>query len=218
MKSISLDEQQLKPIVHEVINEVIEQMRFGPIRVGVSNRHVHLSQQDYQLLFPNIPLKSKKTLYQPGQYAAEQTVSLEGPKGRIDNVRILGPLRSRSQVEISRTDARNLGINAPLRMSGDLDDSAPVRLISPYAEIELTQGVIVAQRHIHMSPLDALIHQVKQGDKIKVSVKGGNREMVFDDVVIRISETMKLEFHIDTDEANAADISNPNAVVTRVWP
>lgn len=146
---------------------------------------------------------------QPDQYAAEQTLTLVGPKGKLEKVRLLGPLRSASQVEVSRTDARTLGITAPLRMSGDLQGTPGVRLVSPFAELEITSGVIVAQRHIHMSPLDALILNVSHGDKVSVAIKGDERRLIFDNVAVRVSPDMRLEMHIDTDEANAAGADNP---------
>lgn len=161
---------------------------------------------------PNRP-SAKKALLQPGQYAAEQTVTLAGPKGQLKKVRLLGPLRSISQVEISRTDARTLGIAAPLRMSGDLQGTPGIRLISPFAELELASGVIVAQRHIHMSPLDALIFRVAHGDTVSVAIEGSERRLIFDNVAIRVSPDMRLEMHIDTDEANAAGADDPHTFV-----
>lgn len=164
---------------------------------------------------PNRP-SAKKALLQPGQYAAEQTVTLAGPKGQLKKVRLLGPLRSISQVEISRTDARTLGIAAPLRMSGDLQGTPGIRLISPFAELELASGVIVAQRHIHMSPLDALIFRVAHGDTVSVAIEGNERRLIFDNVAIRVSPDMRLEMHIDTDEANAAGADDPHTFASLV--
>lgn len=161
---------------------------------------------------------AKKALLQPGQYAAEQTVTLVGPKGQLKNVRLLGPLRSVSQVEISRTDARTLGIAAPLRMSGNLKGTPGIRLVSPFGELELSSGVIVAQRHIHMSPLDALILRVSHGDRVSVAIEGDERGLIFNNVAIRVSPDMRLEMHIDTDEANAAGADNPQAFARLVGP
>ncbi|WP_337263766.1 MULTISPECIES: phosphate propanoyltransferase [unclassified Serratia (in: enterobacteria)] len=205
-----------KALLEPVVSKILDEMRLRPIPLGVSNRHVHLSQQDYQRLFPQQPLVEKKALLQPGQYAAEQSITLVGPKGSLHNVRILGPLRKRSQVEISRSDARVLGIAAPLRMSGDLDNTPGIRLVSPFADLELENGAMVAQRHIHMSPLDALIYRVQHGERVQVAVHGGGRRLVFDDVAIRVSPQMRLELHIDTDEANAAGVDNPGAFATLV--
>ena len=209
-----MDKQQLETTVAKVLDE----MRERPIPLGISNRHIHLCAEDYGRLFPNHPISEKKELRQPGQYAAEQTVTLVGPKGQLKNVRLLGPLRNTSQVEISRTDARTLGIAAPLRMSGNIQGTPGVRLVSPFAELDLASGVIVAQRHIHMSPLDALILRVSHGDKVSVAINGDERRLIFDNVAVRVSPDMRLEMHIDTDEANAAGADNPQAFATLVSP
>ncbi|ENG2553507.1 TPA: phosphate propanoyltransferase [Citrobacter farmeri] len=209
-----MDKQLLETTVSKVLNE----LRDRPIPLGVSNRHVHLSAEDYSRLFPGHPISEKKGLLQPGQYAAEQTVTLVGPKGQLKNVRLLGPLRSTSQVEISRTDARTLGIAAPLRMSGNLKGTPGILLVSPFGEVELPSGVIVAQRHIHMSPLDALILRVAHGDSVSVAIEGTDRRLIFDNVAVRVSPDMRLEMHIDTDEANAAGADDANAFVTLVTP
>ncbi|AST80511.1 TPA: phosphate propanoyltransferase [Citrobacter freundii] len=209
-----MDKQLLETTVSKVLNE----LRDRPIPLGVSNRHIHLSAEDYSRLFPGHPISEKKGLLQPGQYAAEQTVTLVGPKGQLKNVRLLGPLRSTSQVEISRTDARTLGIAAPLRMSGNLKGTPGIRLVSPFGEVELPSGVIVAQRHIHMSPLDALILRVAHGDSVSVAIEGTDRRLIFDNVAVRVSPDMRLEMHIDTDEANAAGADDANAFVTLVTP
>lgn len=209
-----MDKQLLETTVSKVLNE----LRDRPIPLGVSNRHIHLNAEDYARLFPGHPISEKKGLLQPGQYAAEQTVTLVGPKGQLKNVRLLGPLRSTSQVEISRTDARTLGIAAPLRMSGNLKGTPGIRLVSPFGEVELPSGVIVAQRHIHMSPLDALILRVAHGDSVSVAIGGTDRRLIFDNVAVRVSPDMRLEMHIDTDEANAAGADDANAFVTLVTP
>lgn len=206
-----------KELLQSTVRKVLDEMRQRPIPLGVSNRHIHLSAQDYERLFPGHPI-SEKALLQPGQYAAEQTVTLVGPKGQLNNVRLLGPLRSVSQVEISRTDARTLGIAAPLRMSGNLKGTPGIRLVSPFGELELPSGVIVAQRHIHMSPLDALILKVSHGDRVSVAIEGDERGLIFNNVAIRVSPDMRLEIHIDTDEANAAGADNPQAFARLVGP
>ncbi|WP_264779194.1 phosphate propanoyltransferase [Escherichia fergusonii] len=198
-----------KQLLETAVGKVLEEMRERPIPLGISNRHIHLSVQDFAHLFPGQSISVKKALMQPDQYAAAQTLTLVGPKGKLEKVRLLGPLRSASQVEVSRTDARTLGITAPLRMSGDLQGTPGVRLVSPFAELEITSGVIVAQRHIHMSPLDALILNVSHGDKVSVAIKGDERRLIFDNVAVRVSPDMRLEMHIDTDEANAAGADNP---------
>ncbi|MBV8041395.1 phosphate propanoyltransferase [Pluralibacter sp.] len=205
-----------KQLLETTVSKVLDEMRKRPIPLGVSSRHIHLSAKDYARLFPDQPISEKKALLQPGQYAADQTVTLAGPRGELKNVRLLGPLRNVSQVEISRTDARTLGIAAPLRMSGNLSGTPGVRLISPYAELDLTSGVIVAQRHLHMSPLDALILRVAHGDSVSVAIEGDARRLIFDNVAVRVSPDMRLEMHIDTDEANAAGADNPQAFATLV--
>lgn len=203
-----------KQTLQETVSQILDEMRERPIPLGVSSRHIHLSTADYLRLFPEQPISEKKPLMQPGQFAAEQVVTLEGPKGKLHNVRLLGPLRNASQVEISRTDARTLGITAPLRMSGDLSGTPGIRLISPFAELEITSGVIVAQRHIHMSPLDALIYGVTHGDKVAVAIEGDERGLIFENVAVRVSPDMRLEMHIDTDEANAAGADSPDVFAT----
>ncbi len=197
--------------VKQAVCNVLAEMRERPIPVGISNRHLHLSQHDYDCLFPNQAMSVRKELMQPGQYAAEQTVTLVGPKGKLERVRILGPVRSTTQVEISKTDARTLGIPAPIRLSGDLKETPGIKLVSEMGEVSLTQGVIVAVRHIHMSPLDALLFGVTHGDSVSIAIEGTPRRTVFEEVSIRVSPDMVLEMHLDTDEANAADADNPNA-------
>ncbi len=197
--------------VKQAVSNVLAEMRERPIPVGISNRHLHLCQHDYDALFPNTAMSVKKELQQPGQYAADQTVTLVGPKGKLERVRILGPVRSKTQVEISKTDARTLGIPAPIRLSGDLKQTPGIKLVSEMGEVSLYEGVIVALRHIHMSPLDALLFGVKHGDSVSIEIHGTPRKTVFEDVSIRVSPDMVLEMHLDTDEANAADADNPKA-------
>jgi len=198
-------------IVRQAVDNIFDEMRQRPIPVGISNRHIHLCKTDFNALFPGRDLTIKKRLLQPDQYAAEEMVTVCGPKGKIERVRILGPLRRQTQVEISATDARTIGIKAPLRLSGKLTGTPGVRLISPFGEVVLKQGTLVALRHIHMSPFDALIYGLSEGDSVKVSIEGSQRKAIFDDVAIRIDSNMVLEMHIDTDEANAADLSNQSA-------
>lgn len=197
--------------IKQAVNVVVKEIRQRPIPFGVSNRHVHLSEKDYRVLFPNQPLTIQKPLRQPGQFAAEQTVTLVGPKGILKKVRILGPLREESQIELSRTDARALGIPAPLCLSGKLAGTPGIKLISSYGELIIDHGVMVAWRHVHMSPFDALIYGVKHGDKVQVAIHSKSRKTVFDDVSVRVSPDMVLELHVDTDEANAAGADEPAA-------
>lgn len=184
----------------------------GKVPVGVSNRHIHLSQEHLELLFgPGYELTVRNPLSQTGQYAAEETLTIEGPKSSIKNVRILGPVRKETQVEISRTDAFTLGLKPPVRDSGHLQDSPGLKLIGPKATLELDKGVIIAQRHIHMNEADAEAFGVKDKDIVSVRV-GGERGLIFDNVLVRVRSDFVLEMHIDTDEANAAMLGNGQMV------
>lgn len=155
-----------------------------------------------QLFGENYQLTPKFELSQPGQFAAEETVVIAGPKGSIERVRILGPARSLSQVEVSWTDAMKLGIKPPLRISGDIQGSSPVTLIGPKGSVVLNEGLIIAQAHIHMSPEDSAKFNVMDGQSVQIKVEG-IRPIILSNVVIRVSERYRLEMHIDTDEANA---------------
>lgn len=177
-----------------------------PIPVGVSARHIHLSQTDLEVLFgKGAQLTVFKELSQPGQYAANEKVDVVTEKGTFKGVRVLGPTRKQTQVEIALTDALKLRIAPPIRDSGNLNASEKCKLIGPCGEVELPEGVIVALRHVHMTPEDAEAFGVK--DKEMVSVKFcGERGLIFDQVLIRVNKDFRLEMHIDTDEANAAKI------------
>lgn len=178
------------------------------VPVGISARHVHLSQTDLQVLFGSgHALQPKKELSQPGQFAAEEQVTVVGPKGKLERVRVLGPVRSATQVELAMTDAMKLGIKAPVRMSGDLAGSPGCKLIGPAGELELSQGVIVAARHIHMAGDQAEAYGLHDGDRVSVRVQSA-RPCVWGDVIIRAGKGHDLEMHIDTDEANSALLSN----------
>ncbi len=183
------------------------------IVVGVSNRHVHLSKEDLEVLFgKGYQLTPVKDLRQPGQFAAKETVTIVGPKGAIENVRVLGPIRKETQVEISRTDAFKLGLNPPVRDSGDLDGTPGIVIVGPAGVVVKNKGVILAKRHIHMHPKDAQHYGVKDKDIVKVIVEKGERRLIFDDVLVRVREDFALEFHVDTDEANAAMLNNGDLV------
>ncbi|HUT62395.1 MAG TPA: phosphate propanoyltransferase [Anaerolineae bacterium] len=177
------------------------------IPIGVSVRHVHLSNKDLQTLYGTgaVPHPVKE-LYQPGTYAAQETVGLIGPKMRLlERVRILGPLRDRTQVELAKTDAIFLGVDAPFRLSGDIKGSAPITIIGPQGVLQLNEGCIRAMRHIHMNQKEAEYFGLKDGDLVKLRV-GGPTAVTFENVVIRIGENIRLEVHLDTDEGNVADI------------
>lgn len=173
--------------------------------VETSARHVHLSAADLETLFgAGASLTHKKDLSQPGQFACEERVTLIGPKKTIPNVIILGPERSATQVELSFTDARTLGITPPVRESGDLAGSAPCKIVGPAGEIEIKEGAIIAKRHIHMTPADAERFGVRDKQIVRVRLDGEGRSTVYGDVVVRVSPKFALAMHIDTDEANAA--------------
>jgi putative phosphotransacetylase len=178
------------------------------IPVGVSVRHVHLCQKDLEILFgKGAKLNPMRELYQPGTFAAKETVGLVGPRMRmLEKVRILGPLRDRTQVEIAKTDAIYLGVDAPLRISGDIKGSAPITLVGPVGSIDLPEGCIRAMRHIHMNPKEAEYFGLRNGDKVKLRV-GGEGAVVFENMVVRIGDNLKLEVHLDTDEGNVANIT-----------
>ena len=187
-------------IVSAVIKEIKEKLF---VEVEASGRHVHLSQQDLDTLFgAGYQLTPVKDLSQPGQYACKERVTITGPKGPIKNVVILGPVRKASQVEVSLTDALALGIKVPVRMSGDIAGTPGVTITNGDRTIELKEGLIVAQRHLHITPEDAIKFNVSDGEIIKVKVFG-ERPVIFDDLAVRVSKDFHTDVHIDYDEANA---------------
>ncbi|WP_127583874.1 phosphate propanoyltransferase [Paenibacillus koleovorans] len=176
------------------------------IPVGVSGRHLHLNAADLAALFgEGYELKPLKPLSQPGQYAAEETVSIQGPKGRIDHVRVLGPVRKASQIEVSRTDTYTLGVQPPVRESGSIEGTPGMTVIGPRGKVELKQGVIVAARHIHFHTKEAEAWGIQDKARLRVRLNG-ERPLVFEDVIARVSDQFALDLHIDTDEANAAGV------------
>ena len=182
------------------------------VGIGISNKHMHLSEADLQTLFgAGAKLTPYKELLQPGQYAAEEKVDLVGPKNTFKGIRIIGPTRAQTQVEISLTDARALGIDVPVRESGVLEGSPGAKLVGPAGEVEIEFGVIAALRHIHLSPSQAEEAGLKDKDLVDVQVYG-TRPLIFQDVLIRSGDAHVKEFHIDTDEANAAGAANGNEI------
>ena len=181
----------------------------GLVPVGVSNRHIHLTKADLAVLFgEGYELTPLKDLSQPGQFACKETLTLVGPSLRpIENVRVLGPLRGKSQVEISATDCYVLKVKPPVRESGNGVGSAGVTIVGPKGVVQLKEGCIIANRHIHMSPSDAASFRVKDGDTVTVDVEGKRRTRWYD-VQVRVSPDFRLEMHVDTDDANAAGIGN----------
>ena len=187
------------------LREVLTHLRdYVSIPIGISNRHIHLSEEDFQLLFPGQEVEILKELTQPGFYAAQQTVTLVGSRGRLEKVRLLTPLRKQTQVELSATDARTIGLAAPIRLSGQLADAIEIEIRSAAASIK-RPAAIIAKRHIHMNPRDAQLLDLSAGDQVKIVIDTPERRTIYDDVIIRPSEGAVLELHIDTDEANAAN-------------
>ena len=182
------------------------------VPIGISNRHIHLSQEDLEKLFgKGHELTNIKNLIQTGEFATGETVTVKGPKGSLEKVRILGPVRSATQVEISKTDSFKLGVDAPVRQSGQVDGTPGCTLVGPKGEAEIKEGIIIADRHIHMSPEDAKVFDVKDGDRVSVHIDGA-RELTFHNVLVRVKSSFVLEFHIDTDEANACLVKNNDLV------
>lgn len=177
------------------------------VLIETSARHVHVTKEDLETLFgPGATLHHKKDLSQPGQFACEERVRIEGPKRALDGVSILGPERSATQVEISLSDARSIGVSAPIRESGDVAGSAPLKIVGPAGSIEISEGGIVAKRHIHLTPADAEKYGLSDKEIVRVTVEG-ERALTFDEVVVRVSDKFAAAMHVDTDESNAAGLS-----------
>jgi acetate kinase len=177
--------------------------------MAISARHVHLSQSTIDALFgPGHQLQVKSALSQPGQYAAWETITLVGPRGHLDGVRVLGPPRDADQVELSRSDEVALGIDAPLRVSGDLAHTPGLELVGPAGRVLLHSGVVTPLRHIHMTPEDAQRLGLHDRQFVSVSVNSQGRDAVFGDVIVRVSPQYRLELHLDTDEGNAAGVDH----------
>lgn len=208
--------ENLNDKIAKIVMQVISDMDKAPAKecdgevpVGVSNRHIHLSVADLETLFgKGYELTPIKELSQPGQFACKELLTIVGPSLRpIENVRVLGPVRKASQVEISATDSYVLKVKPPVRESGKIAGSAPIRIIGPKGVVELSEGCIIANRHIHMSPEDGARFGVKDGDYVTVDVDGKRRTRWFD-VQVRVHPDFRLEMHVDTDDANAAGIGN----------
>jgi propanediol utilization protein len=179
------------------------------IPIAVSARHAHLSRATIDELFGRgYQLHPRTWLSQTGQFAAEETVRLVGPKGQLDDVRLMGPPRERDQVELSRTDEHALGIQAPVRISGDLSDTPGLTVVGPAGRRVLQNGVISARRHIHMNAQDAARLGVRDGQVVQVRIDSEGRDLIFGDVTVRIRPDFRLELHLDTDEANAAGVTD----------
>jgi putative phosphotransacetylase len=204
-----VDQKVLVQLIREVtIRALANNQTTLEVPIAVSNRHIHLSKEHVERLFGrNYQLNKWKDLSQPGQFASKETVTLIGPKGKLEKVRVLGPARGNTQIEISLFDGYTLGITPPIRDSGDIDGTPSINIQGPRGQLKVDQGLICAARHIHMNPDDAARFQVANGQRVQVKVTG-QRGVIFDNVLIRVSPKYKLEMHIDVDEANAAQIKN----------
>ena len=213
---------QEQKLVEQITRQVVERLHGlggfeseNKIPIGISARHVHLSREHVDILFGKGYQLHKKKELMGGQFAAEECVTLVGTKLRaIENVRILGPERKASQVEVARTDAIRLGLNPPIRESGNIAGSAPIALVGPAGVIYLKEGCIIAKRHIHMAPADAQKYGVKDGDIVKVRFANG-RGGIFEEVQIRVDKTFTLEMHIDTDEANGLGVGKDMGILIK---
>lgn len=210
-----MEQSQLIDLVTEKVNLKIQTVMSQLVPVGVSNRHVHVTEEVLHILFgPDAVLTKKGDVKQPGQFAANECVTVVGPKGKFEKVRILGPCRKFNQVEVSKTDCFKLGVKADVRLSGDIAGTPGVTLIGPKGQVELQEGCIVALRHIHMLPEQARVLDVHDGEVVDVETFG-ERAGVLGNVVIRVSEASAWEMHIDTDEANALGLRNDDLVLIR---
>lgn len=199
--------------VIKAIEQNVNMLNDGEIPVGISNRHIHLSKEHVEVLFgKGYELTPYKELSQPGQYACKEQLTIVGPSLRpIEKVRVLGPVRSVSQVEISRTDSYMLKVSPPVRESGKINGSAPITIIGPKGIVTLEEGCIIANRHIHMSEEDGLRFGIKDNDYVTIDAFGERRTRFFD-VQVRINKAFRLEMHLDTDDANAAGLKNGSKV------
>lgn len=210
--------QTVESLVREVLSRqigaVVPSASAPTLVVNSSARHMHISPQNLETLFgPGAKLTVHKWLYQEGQFASEQTVTLIGPRKRIiPNLRILGPCRDLTQIELSLTDAVQMGMDIPVRMSGDIEGTPGAYVMGPKGMLEMKNGVIRAARHVHMSPEDAKFYGVKHLDKITLKVTAAGCTTLFEDLLVRVDPSFKLEVHIDTDEANACDLDRATKV------
>ena len=206
--------EELVRQITKLVVEELTKMNGMLVPIGVSKKHVHLSRADMDILFgEGSELHPIKDMKQPGQYACEECVGIRGPRGEFKKLRVLGPLRPETQVEISLTDARAIGVKAPIAESGKLDGTPGCEIIGPCGTVTIDKGVIVALRHIHMTPVEAKKWGLKDGDVVNVSTLGGERNATLGDVLVRVSDKYALEMHIDIDEANACCLGNDDLVV-----
>lgn len=202
---------KLEQLLEEIL-QIVEEKNLT-IPVGISNRHIHLKQEDIEVLFgKGYELSKLKDLSQKGQYASKETLTICGPKSIIEKVRVLGPARKETQVEVSMGDAMKLGVKAQVRMSGDINGTSGITLVGPKGTVILNQGLIVSQRHIHMNEEDAKRFDVKNGEMVSIVVEGA-RGGKYDNTCVRIDSSFTLECHLDTEEANSMGLS-PNSKVS----
>ncbi len=214
-----------RPVVETLVRDVLFRQLGRPVPaapaptllVNSSARHMHISPENVEVLFgPGAKLTVHKWLYQEGQYASEQVVTLIGPRKRIiPNLRILGPCRNLTQIELARTDSIQLGIDVPVRMSGDIEGTPGAYVMGPKGMLEMKNGVIRAARHVHMSPADAAFYGTRHLDRITLRVVSPGCTTRFDDLIVRVDPSFKLEVHMDTDEANACDLEHATSVELR---
>jgi putative phosphotransacetylase len=203
--------EQIMELLLKAVQEAAKP-KADAIPVGISNRHIHLSQADLDALFgAGYQMTKMKDLSQPGQFACRETVTICGPKGAIEKLRVLGPVRPKTQVEVLQGDSFKLGISAPARLSGDLGGTPGVTVIGPKGSVQLREGLMVAQRHIHMTPEDAARFGVTDGQIVGIKVDGP-RGGVYNNVAIRATKTSRLECHVDTDEANAMSVDSKTTI------
>ena len=221
MSSATVDRNQVEALVRQIVQRVAEGTSSSPapaakpdLRVSISARHVHLTDEHVERLFgPGRTLTPGKPLYQDGFYAAEETVMIVGPRKRmLPEVRVLGPTRPASQVELALTDAISLGLDIPVRHSGDIAGTPGCVIVGPAGTVELEQGVIRAARHVHMSFEEAAYYGVENGDFMTLKVKSHQCSVSFDDLLVRADKNAKLEVHIDTDEGNACNLDDASEV------
>jgi putative phosphotransacetylase len=196
--------------------EIAKRMKRSKLDIpaGVSVKHCHLTKEHFKILFgASAEPKRVKDIKQPGFYAAEECIDVKGPKGVLKKIRLVAPYRDHTQIELAATDAMAIGINPPVRESGDVKGSAGAILIGPMGQVEIKEGVIIAQRHLHFSPSEAAALGIQSGEVVRVRAgTGGGRSVVFEDVVVRVGPKYSLEFHVDTDEANTAGIKTGDFV------
>ncbi len=226
--SPSVDRSQIEALVRQAVKRIVAGHASSPstiipagkpnLVVSISARHVHLTDEHVEKLFgPGKKLTPEKDLYQDGFFAAAETVMIVGPRRRmLPNVRVLGPTRKFSQVELAYTDTISLGIDAPTRHSGDIKGTPGCVLVGPAGAVELNEGVIRAARHVHINPADCAYYGVKNGDMMSLSIKSPACSVVFEDVLVRQDANAKLEVHIDTDEGNACDLEHATHIELRI--